>query len=119
MQNTEQKPQSHISEETFQMESTVKKDRPPLTESQELEVQRNYLELEKTLARLDTIKQYQAAEQKMLQQEAIQQAIDWLPQEVQDMSAEEFLAQCSMDAEFKAAYDFDIDLSNNENLLGL
>ena len=48
------------------MESTVKKDRPPLTESQELEVQRNYLELGKTLARLDTIKQYQAAEQKML-----------------------------------------------------
>ena len=35
------------------------------------------------------------------------------------MSAEEFLAQCSMDAEFKAAYDFDIDLSNKENLLGL
>ena len=55
----------------------------------------------------------------MLQQEAIQQAIDWLPQEVQDMSAEEFLAQCSMDAEFKAAYDFDIDLSSKENLLGL
>ena len=42
MQNTEQKPQSHISEETFQMESTAKKDRPPLTESQELEVERHY-----------------------------------------------------------------------------
>ena len=53
----------------------------------------------------------------MLQQEAIQQVIDWLPQEVQDMSAEEFLAQCSMDAEFKAAYDFDVDLSGKENLL--
>ena len=53
----------------------------------------------------------------MLQQEAIQQVIDWLPQEVQDMSAEEFLAQCSMDAEFKAAYDFDVDLNGKENLL--
>ena len=55
----------------------------------------------------------------MLVQEAIHQAIDWLPQEVQDMSAEEFLAQCSMDAEFKAAYDFDIDFSNKENLHGI
>ena len=42
-----------------------------------------------------------------------------LPEEVLEMDAEEYLARVKSDSQFEAAYDFKVEISDSDNLLGL
>ena len=47
------------------------------------------------------------------------QAAGKLPEEVLEMDAEDYLARVKSDSQFAAAYDFKVEISDSDNLLGL
>ena len=71
------------------------------------------------MRRLGTINEYEAAKYKLLQQEMIEQAAELLPDEVKEMEAADYFVRVQSDAQFAAAYDFEVEISDRDNLLGL